>query len=92
MSWRKEELDYSIKETGVRHSYGSTKKSYIAFAYPTELGELKHIYQNDLYAFDVINSFEKKMVNKDGRQFYLYVFVDKISAGVDVFEFLWKDR
>ena len=87
--WEKENVSASIKDTGLAHVYTSDKKYYTAFAYPVSLGSLECIYQNDT-AFNIIEGFEKFTVKKDEKHYYLYRFSDKISAGSDKFEFLWK--
>jgi len=87
-NWAKNEINYSIKDTGIKHTYSTIKDSYLAFAYPSELGELKHIYQNKAL-FDLLDNFEMSLVEKDGMKYYLYCFKDIIIAGTDEFEFLW---
>ena len=90
--WTPEEVDFSIKEKGIVHYFNPDKKAYLAVAFPSILGPLKHIYQNELYMFDLIDSFEVQEVVKDGKPYLMYKFPGKVTAGTDKFEFLWKDK
>lgn len=92
MGWTSEKIDWSVKETGIKHTFDSAVNSYIAIAYPAVLGELKHIYQNGLYDFDMIDGFIKTEIVRDGQRLLEYKFPDKMMKGVDIFEFLWKDK
>lgn len=83
------ELPKNVTRDGVVYYYTTFKKQFESFAYPAELGELQHIYENDLTMFDLIDSFEKIIVFHEGQNYYLYYGVDRVKEDNAKYQFLW---
>ncbi len=83
----------NAQKLGVDFTYNLDKDFYYpAFIFPTDLGELKHIYQNNNKAFDLLDFFTKKVIMVDENTYYKYRFNDKIASSGDKFTFLWTER
>ena len=90
--WHEEKVTNKIKETGYTYVFHAENTCFPAFVYPESLGELKHIYQNGLYDFDLIDSFVKTKVKQNNKIYYMYKFPEETFLEDDKFEFLWNDR
>ena len=88
--WKEYEADESIVENGFTYIHELANIHYLAFAYPKNLGNLKHIYQNNLYGLDLIYSFEIEEFVDRGQTYLVYKYPDQMLCDNDKFEFLWK--
>lgn len=74
---------------GVTHSFTTTGKQYECFAYEASYGELKHIYENNLTCFDLINDFIHIIVSHGGKTYYMYYGVEKVLETNASYKFLF---
>lgn len=88
--WKKYESDAFIVENGFSYIHELANIHYLAFAFPKDLGNLKHIYQNNLYGLDLIYSFEIEEFVDKGQTYLIYKYPDQMLCDNDKFEFLWK--
>lgn len=89
-TWTSQVIDDSVLTNGLRLTYQGGYKGYIAFAYNKSLGDLTHVYQNNLTSFDLLPDLTKSTVTYNGVEYLMYVFEEyaKISAG-DFYDLLW---
>lgn len=88
--WKEYKADASIIENGFTYIHKLDNIHYLVFAYPKNLGNLKHIYQNNLYGLDLIYSFEIEEFVDKGQTYLIYKYPDQMLCDNDKFEFLWK--
>lgn len=87
-----EELPKNVTSLGVTHYFTTTGKygQIESFAYPSELGDLVHIYENDMTMFDLLDNFAKVIVIKDGINYNLYYGTELVKEEDCKYQFLWK--
>lgn len=89
--WNEFPTTSELIETGFKFTHYGERKHYLSFAYPKELGELKYIYQNELYSWSLLESFIKyNIADAKGKEYILYECEDAMIGDEDEFEFLWK--
>ena len=91
-NWGSEEISEDIVNTGLTHTYNPTKKSYICWAFPKSLGEIIHIYENDIPMFDLIADLGSTLVLSEVRynnvDYYMYRYTELSAAGEDKYQLL----
>lgn len=91
-SWTQASISDEVKLTGLIFTVvGSINKGFLGLAYSKALGQVAHIYQNDMTYFDIIDSFNLSTVTYNGMEYYMYCFKEKaaIAAG-DTFKLVWS--
>lgn len=94
-TWESEEISADIVNTGLTHTYNPTTKSYICWAFPKSLGEIIHIYNNDVPMFDLITDLDSgalvlSEVRYNNVDYYMYRYTELTTAGEDKYQLLWK--
>lgn len=94
-NWESEEISADIVNTGLTHTYNTTTKSYICWAFPKSLGEIIHIYNNGLTMFDLITDLDSgalvlSEIRYNNVDYYMYRYTELTTAGEDKYQLLWK--
>lgn len=94
-NWESEEISADIVNTGLTHTYNTTTKSYICWAFPKSLGEIIHIYNNGLTMFDLITDLDRgalvlSEIRYNNVDYYMYRYTELTTAGEDKYQLLWK--
>lgn len=88
--WVEQEIPSGMTKDGIIYVYTTEGKQFECFAFPKECGELKHIYENNLTMFDLIDSFDKVIVIHNSTEYYLYYGIDKVIEEDCKYEFYWE--
>lgn len=87
--WSHEMADEDITTVGIHHIYTGGFKGYIGVAFDKQLGNLSHVYENDLYQFDLIEDMEKTEVVYNGKEYNMYLFTVRAAIGADKYDYLF---
>lgn len=88
------DVNDDILDTGITCVYSTSGAQYQYLAYPKVYGLLKHIYENNLYEFDLNDgtTFKFTTIQIDSVDYYFYYTDEQAIVTNDEYEYLFKDR